>query len=73
MDEFIIKTKQKPNTGPAVIHIEGEVSKIDPDLLIQECETFGFERIPIIENENDDLHIIVRPMPTIPKPWIKKI
>jgi hypothetical protein len=72
IDEFIIKTKKQPSTRHAVNYIESEVSKIDPDVLIQECESFGFERIPIIEYENDDLHIIVRPMPTIPTARDKK-
>lgn len=65
IDKFIIKTKNQPSTKQAIIHIEKEVKRLDPDILTIQLEKFGLERIPKIAFENDDLQIIVKPMPTI--------
>ena len=66
IDKFIIKTQNQPSTKQAIIHIEKEVKKLDPDILTKQLEKFGREKIPKIEFENDDLQIIVKPMPMIP-------
>lgn len=55
----------QPSTKPAIKYIESEIKKLDPDVLIKESEAFGFEKIPKIEFENDDLHLTVRPIPIV--------
>ena len=72
IDEFVVKTKQQPNSKAALRHIENELKNIDPEKLIKDFENNGFDRIPIIKFEDEDLKITVKPMPVIPSAGTKE-
>ncbi|MEJ6979757.1 hypothetical protein WG906_04805 [Pedobacter sp. P351] len=65
VDSFVIKTQKQPNTKAAVKYIESEVKKLDPEKITQDLTTLGFDGIPIITFENEDLRVVVKPMPTV--------
>lgn len=66
IDTFILKTPKQPSTEELIKQIELEIEKIDPDIVTEEVTKNGFDSIPIIEIENEDIHIIIKPMPVIP-------
>lgn len=65
IDTLNVKTAKQPSAKKIIDHIQTEISKFHPDKITEEITKYGFETIPEIEYENDDIHIIVKPMPVI--------
>lgn len=65
IEHFIILTKKQPSTKGIIKYIEQELKKINPDLLSEEINKNGIEKLPAIEYNNGDIHIIVKPIPVI--------
>lgn len=66
IEHFNVLTKKQPSTRKIIKYIEEELRKINPDRLNEEINKSGFERLPAIEYNNGDIHIIVKPIPVIP-------
>lgn len=71
-DDFLLQiehinvlTKKQPSTKGVIKYIEEELKKINPDKLDEEVNKNGFEKLPAIEYNNGDIHIIVKPIPVI--------
>lgn len=65
LDTLLLKTTKQPSTRKAIKHIQEEISKLDSESVTENLYSKGFEGIPVIEFENNDIHIIVKPIPTI--------
>lgn len=66
IESFNILTQKQPSTKGIITYIEQELKKINPDILSEEVNKNGFEKLPAIEYNNGDIHIIVKPIPVIP-------
>lgn len=66
IEYFNILTQKQPSTKGIISYIEQELEKINPDILSEEVNKSGFEKLPAIEYNNGDIHIIVKPIPVIP-------
>lgn len=65
IDTLNVKTTRQPSARKIIDHIQREISKFHPDKITQEITQNGFEAIPKIEYENNDIHIIVKPIPVV--------
>lgn len=65
IDEFTIKTKRQPSTKQAIKYIQEEINKADPYELTKQLEQFGLDYLPKISFENEDLKLIVKPLPVV--------
>lgn len=63
--EVEFKTKKQPSSKELISKIEIEVGNLDPRIITLDMEKFGFDGCPNINFENDDLKIIIQPMPLI--------
>ncbi|PKQ62415.1 hypothetical protein BZG01_17430 [Labilibaculum manganireducens] len=72
LDTLNFKTTKQPSAKPLIKYISQEINKIDPDGLTHEIEKYGIDRIPIIEFENEDVHLIVKPIPLVPSAKVKE-
>ena len=72
LDTFILKTERQPSTKGLIKRIEKEIEGLDPDLVTEEVTQKGFDSIPVIKIENDDLLLKIKPMPVIPSARDKK-
>lgn len=67
IDTLTFKTEKQPQTKKVIKHIEKELTRIDPDLLYNSIKDGeGFERLPSIIYSDEEIEIIVKPMPVIP-------
>jgi len=66
IEHFNVLTDKQPSTKGIISYIEQELKKINPDLLSDEIDKDGIDKLPIIEYNNRDIHIIVKPIPVIP-------
>lgn len=65
ISELSFLTNKQPRTKELNRLVENEVSKIDRKSLEKELNENGFDKIPEIKYENEDLRISIRPMPLI--------
>lgn len=65
IDTLNIKTVKQPSSKKVVNYIQKEILKFNPEKITEDLTKYGFEAIPKIEFENDDIHIIVKPMSVI--------
>jgi len=65
IEEIEFKTKRQPSAKELISKIETEVNNLDPKIITLDMEKFGFDGCPKINFENDDLKIILQPMPLI--------
>lgn len=72
IEHFNVLTEKQPSTKGIISHIEYELKKINPDLLNDEIDKDGMDKLPAIEYNNGDIHIIVRPIPVIPSARMEK-
>lgn len=63
IEHFEILTNKQPSTKGVISYIEKKLNEIDPDLLSDEIEKYGFDKLPIIKYNKDGIHIIVKPIP----------
>lgn len=63
IEHLCFLSQKQPSTKGMIKYIEGELKKITPDILRKELEENGFENRPRIEYDNEDVHIIVSPIP----------
>lgn len=63
IEHFKILTNKQPSTKGVISYIEKKLNEIDPDLLSDEIEKYGFDKLPIIKYNKDGIHIIVKPIP----------
>lgn len=66
IESFNILTQKQPSTKGIITHIEQELKKINPDILSAEIDKDGVDKLPVIEYNNGDIHIIIKPIPVIP-------
>ena len=66
IESFNILTQKQPSTKGIITHIEKELKKINPDILSDEIDKEGVDKLPVIEYNNGDIHIIINPIPVIP-------
>lgn len=66
IEDLCFLSQKQPSTKGMIKYIEEELTKIKPDILSQELEGNGFENRPRIEYNNEDVHIIVSPIPVNP-------
>lgn len=72
IDTFILKSHKQPSTKGLIKKIEEEIQMLDPDLVTEEITTKGFESIPVIEIENEDILLRIKPMPVVKSARDKK-
>ena len=72
LDTFTLKTQKQPSTKWLIQRIEKKIAEFDPDLVTEEVTQKGFESIPVIEIENDDLLLRIKLMPVVPSAREKK-
>lgn len=72
IDTFILKSQKQPSTKGLIKKIEEEIEKLDPDLVTEEVTTKGFESIPVIVIENEDIFLKIKPMPVVKSERDKK-
>lgn len=66
VERFDILTKKQPGTKGIITYLEQELKKIDPGILSEDIKKKGIKKMPIIEYNNGDIHIAVKPMPVTP-------
>lgn len=66
IESFNILTQKQPSTKGIITHIEQELKKINPKLLREKINNGDTDKLPTIEYNNGDIHIIVKPIPVIP-------
>ncbi|MGV3588328.1 MAG: hypothetical protein ACO1OF_15090 [Adhaeribacter sp.] len=59
------KTDKQPNTRGIIAYFQREINKLDAEKLFRELEEFGFGRIPNIELNDSNIHVIVKPHPVV--------
>ncbi|KYG83896.1 hypothetical protein AWN68_01440 [Roseivirga echinicomitans] len=72
IDTLILKSNNQPSTKRLIKRIEEEIEKLDPDLVTEEISTKGFESTPIIEIENEDILLRIKPIPVVKSARDKK-
>jgi len=72
IEHFNVLTEKQPSTKGIISYIEDELQKINPDLLNDEIDKDGIDKLPVIEYNNGDIHIIVKPIPVIPSARMEK-
>ncbi|MEN2283283.1 hypothetical protein AAGF08_14150 [Algoriphagus sp. SE2] len=65
IDTLIIKGNNQPSTKKLIQFVEREIQKLDPDVITTQLQDKGTESIPVIEVNDDQLHLIIKPMPVI--------
>jgi hypothetical protein len=63
IEELDFKTKKQPRVKELITKIEKYVAKLDPTIVTAEIEKYGFDICPNIVFENNDLKILIQPMP----------
>lgn len=72
IDEFILKSEKQPSTKGLIKRIEEELEGLDSELVMEKITAGGFESIPAIKIENDDVLLRIKPIPVINSPRDKK-
>lgn len=72
IDEFILKSEKQPSTKGLIKRIEEELEGLDSELVMEKVTAGGFESIPAIKIENDDVLLRIKPIPVINSPRDKK-
>lgn len=72
IDTFILKSQKQPSTKGLIKRIEEEIENLNPDLVTEKITTKGFESIPVIEIENEDILLRIKPMPIVESARDKK-
>ena len=67
-----IKTTKQPSTKEIITYVQREINRLDSKEVFQIVEEFGYNRNPIIEIDNSDIHIVVELFPVNPSARDKK-
>lgn len=63
INEILLKTQRQPNGKKASLFIQTQLKKINPDEVVKSIALSGFDNLPTIEYDEDDLKIIVSVIP----------
>jgi hypothetical protein len=66
VEKLDFKTDKQPQTKAIINYFENELSKLDPDVFYAAIEHTGLEGINSIQYSNDQIDIVIKPMPVIP-------
>ena len=66
VERFDILTKKQPGTKGIIAYIEQELNKINPDMVSKDIKESGIGKLPVIEYNNGDIHVVVKPIPVTP-------
>ena len=66
VERFDILTKKQPGTKGIIAYIEQELNKINPDMVSKDIKENGIGKLPVIEYNNGDIHVVVKPIPVTP-------
>lgn len=63
IQSFNLKSDRQPRTKDIIFQIESALGQLNADELINKLKINGHDSIPLITAENDDLQLVVKPMP----------
>lgn len=66
IERFDILTKKQLGTKGIIAYIEQKLNKINPDMVSKGIKESGIGKLPVIEYNNGDIHVVVKPIPVTP-------
>lgn len=65
IEKLLLKSKKQPRTKDIIKFFQEEIDKLNPDVVHQEVNQFGMDKMPTIEFFDDDIEITVKTWPVI--------